>query len=161
MGIDCQLCRSGAEALERLAGDSDFDVVIVNHQMAEIDGIELTRQLRVAGFAMPVLLLSSNPGVARDCPMSGEFAAILQMPMLRADLYRALQGLEAEAVAQPLPAEAPAVTTEPRVMRVLSAEDNRTNQLVLQKMMRGLRVELAFADNGRAAVEIGRASRPT
>jgi CheY-like chemotaxis protein len=38
-------------------------------------------------------------------------------------------------------------------MRVLAAEDNRTNQLVFQKMVRDMDIDLVFADNGRIAVE--------
>ncbi len=46
-------------------------------------------------------------------------------------------------------------------MRVLAAEDNRTNQLVLGKMVRDLGLDLVFADNGRQAVICGKASSPT
>ncbi len=41
----------------------------------------------------------------------------------------------------------------PRPMRVLAAEDNRTNRFVLAKMLRHLDIELAFAEDGREAVE--------
>ncbi len=39
-------------------------------------------------------------------------------------------------------------------MRVLAAEDNRTNQLVFRKMVKDLEIELMFANNGREAVEL-------
>jgi CheY-like chemotaxis protein len=45
-------------------------------------------------------------------------------------------------------------------MRVLAAEDNRTNQLVFQKMVRALDIDLAFADNGRIAVEMFQSFQP-
>ena len=38
-------------------------------------------------------------------------------------------------------------------MRVLAAEDNRTNQLVFRKMVKALDIELKFANNGLEAVE--------
>jgi len=38
-------------------------------------------------------------------------------------------------------------------MRVLAAEDNRTNRLVLSKMLKALDIELQFAENGLEAVE--------
>ena len=45
-------------------------------------------------------------------------------------------------------------------MRVLAAEDNRTNQLVFQKMVRDMDLDLRFADNGRIAVEMFESFRP-
>ena len=72
-------------------------------------------------------------------------AAVLQKPILRADLYRRLNDLSyAAPVAAPRP--------EARQMRVLVAEDNRTNQLVFQKMVREANIELLFANNGVEAV---------
>ncbi|RDC69866.1 response regulator [Rhodovulum sp. 12E13] len=38
-------------------------------------------------------------------------------------------------------------------MRVLAAEDNKTNRFVLAKMLRDLEIELDFAEDGRRAVE--------
>ena len=45
-------------------------------------------------------------------------------------------------------------------MRVLAAEDNRTNQLVFRKMVKDFDIELCFADNGREAVEQYQSFRP-
>lgn len=45
-------------------------------------------------------------------------------------------------------------------MRVLAAEDNRTNQLVFRKMVGGCDIELVFAGNGREAVELWRSGAP-
>jgi CheY-like chemotaxis protein len=47
-----------------------------------------------------------------------------------------------------------------RVMRVLTAEDNRTNQLVFRKMVQSIDIELTFANNGREAVELYHSFRP-
>jgi hypothetical protein len=43
---------------------------------------------------------------------------------------------------------------------VLSAEDNRTNQLVLAKMVKDLDIDLAFASDGEEAVAMFRSFRP-
>ena len=45
-------------------------------------------------------------------------------------------------------------------MRVLAAEDNKTNQLVFRKMVRDLDVTVDFAANGHEAVELYRQTRP-
>lgn len=156
-GIEVTLCRSGHEVLEHLATDPAYDVVLSDHAMPEMDGTSLLQHIRAAGHTLPVILLSSNTsglGGAAD-----DFAAILQKPVLRSDLYRHLQALTAPAVEEPTP-EVPVVPTEMRQMRVLAAEDNRTNQLVFQKMVRAMDLELVFADNGRIAVELYQSFQP-
>ncbi|MEE4119718.1 MAG: response regulator [Paracoccaceae bacterium] len=54
--------------------------------------------------------------------------------------------------AAPIPFPAAGSAT-PRLMRVLAAEDNKTNRFVLAKMLRHLEIELDFAEDGRRAVE--------
>jgi CheY-like chemotaxis protein len=49
---------------------------------------------------------------------------------------------------------------ERRQMRVLTAEDNRTNQLVFQKMVRDIDIELVFANNGLEAVALFKTYKP-
>lgn len=47
-----------------------------------------------------------------------------------------------------------------RPMRILAAEDNRTNQLVFRKMLKDVQVDLTFAGNGQEAVELWQSLRP-
>ena len=47
-----------------------------------------------------------------------------------------------------------------RRMRVLAAEDNRTNRFVLEKMLKHLNIDLIFAENGVEAIEAFKAGRP-
>jgi signal transduction histidine kinase/DNA-binding response OmpR family regulator len=159
-GVQTVLCRSGAEAIEVLVADQAFDVVITDHQMPEMDGMALVRHIRAQGLTMPVVMLSSNPIAARERAGEVDLAAILQKPVLRAELYRALQALSGappEAAVVPPPPSAP---VEQRPMRILTAEDNRTNQLVFQKMVRDLSIELVFANNGLEAVALYQSFAP-
>jgi signal transduction histidine kinase/DNA-binding response OmpR family regulator len=152
-GIAVSLCRSGAEALALLAQDPEFDAILTDHHMPDMDGLVFARAVRGVGLHLPIVVLSSNPTLAReqggDCALSG----ILQKPTLRSDLYRHLQALSAPlpVVAELLPTK---VSPGRRLMRVLAAEDNRTNQLVFRKMVKDLEIDLEFAGNGREAVEI-------
>lgn len=156
-GIAVTLCRSGPEALALLAKDSAFDAILSDHDMPEMDGLAFARAVRAAGLHLPIVILSSNPTVAReegsDCALSG----ILQKPLLRSDLYRHLQ-----ALSTPLPVVAPppALAAAARKMRVLAAEDNRTNQLVFRKMVKDIEIDLEFANNGREAVEMFQSWKP-
>ncbi|UWQ79565.1 response regulator [Leisingera sp. S132] len=69
---------------------------------------------------------------------------------------------EAAAAAAPAAQAAPAAPAAPaiRKMRVLAAEDNKTNQLVFRKIVKELNIELQFAGNGLEAVEAFKTYRP-
>ena len=156
-GIAVTLCRSGVEALQVLARDRAFDAVLTDHSMPDMDGLALALNIRAMGLTMPIVLLSSNPAQARDGEGAAELAAIIQKPILRSDLYRRLK--ELSGVVPEVP-EVVVAALGTRQMRVLSAEDNRTNQLVFQKMVKDMDMELVFAGNGREAVELFQSFRP-
>ncbi|WP_417726690.1 response regulator [Roseovarius sp.] len=139
LGVEVIRCQCGDEALAQ-AGRG-IDLVVSDHNMAGMDGLELAEALREAGHDMPFLLLSHNTGYAEQDPARVHVQAVLQKPVARRDLFGALAAL---VPAEPVPL---------RAMRVLAAEDNRTNRLVFSKMVKGLDVDLCFAENGREAVE--------
>jgi signal transduction histidine kinase/DNA-binding response OmpR family regulator len=157
-GVAVTLCRSGADALVVLAHNAAFDAVLTDHTMPEMDGLALAARIRAMGLTLPIVLLSSNPAQAREAEGAADFAAIIQKPILRADLYQKLQNLSAD-LAPPLPGP-PAIPAPPRTMRVLTAEDNRTNQLVFQKMAKDIDIELVFANNGVEAVDLFQSFQP-
>ncbi len=155
-GMQVTLCRSGAEVIAELARDGDYDVLITDHEMPEMNGLQLSEKLRELGHELPIVLLSSNPAAARDGGDNAQLAAVLQKPLLRSELYRRLRDLNTPTPVAKLP---PAMGGR-RPMRVLAAEDNRTNQLVFRKMVKDLTLDLTFAENGRRAVELFETLRP-
>ena len=163
-GIVTVICRTGAEALAEIARGTVVDAVLTDHDMPELDGLALAARLRSGGYRMPIVLLSSNPAAAREDAAVAHVDAVLQKPILRSDLFRRLQALSAPVTPadthdtdtqQPEPAP-----PQRRAMRVLAAEDNRTNQLVFSKMVRDLDIDLHFASNGLEAVELWASLRP-
>lgn len=158
-GIAVTLCRSGAEALAALE-TGEFDVVITDHDMPEMDGLQLADRIRATGRKVPLVLLSSSPLNARGAEGAEHLATILQKPILRAELYRHLQAISGDVVEEVPPPPPPAPVGERRKMRVLTAEDNRTNQLVFQKMVRDIDIDLVFANNGLEAVELWQSFGP-
>ncbi|WP_415404972.1 response regulator [Tateyamaria sp. SN3-11] len=145
MGLGVVCCSSGAEALENM---TDIDLVLTDHNMPEMDGLELADAMRAAGHDTPILLLSSNPSFAANDPGAAHLHAIMQKPVPRADLFARLQ-----SVGPLVDSQAPLAPVQRRKMRVLAAEDNKTNQLVFGKMVKGAEIEFVFANNGLEAVE--------
>ncbi|AOZ70358.1 hybrid sensor histidine kinase/response regulator [Rhodobacter xanthinilyticus] len=163
-GLEVTLCRSGAEALRVLDDGASFDVVLTDHKMPEMDGLELSRRLRARGIETPILLLTSDAGALAADEFAGQLAGCLEKPVLRSQLFHMLQKIcdqNKAAPGAPIPAAPlPPPPVEARQMRVLAAEDNRTNQLVFSKMVKDFDIELQFANNGREAVEKWRSFAP-
>jgi CheY-like chemotaxis protein len=63
LGHDVTLAANGSEALSYLAG-RDFDLVLLDVQMAEMDGFEVTRRIRERessrGSAIPIIALTAH-----------------------------------------------------------------------------------------------------
>ena len=164
-GLAVTLCDSGEAALAQItASPQPFDLLITDHEMPGLNGLDLVSRLRDAGDDLPVILLSSSPSILRDHPALPELRAVLQKPLLRHDLVRQLQLLssppDAGAPLPPPERTAPAPARGGRRMRVLTAEDNRTNRLVFAKMVDGLAIDLTWAEDGHQAVEAFRTTRP-
>ncbi|AMY70348.1 response regulator [Frigidibacter mobilis] len=164
-GLEVTLCRSAAEALDVIEGGATFDLVLTDHEMPGMTGLDLAQQLREGGIGVPILLLTSDPeaaqGAAGAAQGGGDLSGIMQKPILRSDLFRTLQALSC-LPSEPGPEALPPDRTpeQRRQMRVLAAEDNRTNQLVFRKMVKDFDIALEFAWNGREAVEMWRSWCP-
>jgi two-component system, OmpR family, response regulator MprA len=64
-GYAVELARDGAEALTRLATDgSAIELVVLDVLMPGVDGLEVTRQLRAEGNAIPILMLTARDQVS-------------------------------------------------------------------------------------------------
>jgi CheY-like chemotaxis protein/HPt (histidine-containing phosphotransfer) domain-containing protein len=92
LGLTVVCARSGAEALD-LAADR-FDVVLMDVEMPEPDGLEVTRRLRAAGVAVPIVALTAAAlaGDRERCLQAG-CTAYVPKPIDRPVLVRALAGL--------------------------------------------------------------------
>ena len=164
LGMQVTTCADAGAALDLAASDTP-DLVICDHHMPGMDGFELAAELRAASHAIPIIVLSSNSGSAAQDPARDAVQAVLQKPVARRDLLTTLAGLAAPAPAPasagPDPAPDPAHDhTPPRAMRVLAAEDNKTNRLVFSKMVQALDIDLTFAENGREAVALYQSVAP-
>lgn len=156
MGASVASCDNGQDALKR-AGD--FDLVLSDHKMPDMGGLELTKALRAQGNDVPVLILSSNPVVTKGDPAKNQPYGMLKKPVPRRDLFRKIAEATAGPLAEPTDPVAPKETALRR-MQILAAEDNKTNQLVLSKLLKSLNIDLRFANNGIEVVEMFQESHP-
>ena len=136
LGVTPDICADSESALA-LAEETDYDLLIVDLGSATRDGETLVFDLRRAGLAMPAIIMSSTPNAAAK---NEKTVLHLQNTAMRQDLVSVIHDL------------CPAKEVPLRKMRVLAADDNRTNRLVLEKMLKGLDIELRFATDGNEAV---------
>ncbi len=164
LGLSIDRATNRDEALAKLRGP--VDLIICDADMAHTDGIQLLHDLRSgAGAQMPIFVLSASPTVVGDETIQSLASAVVSKPVPRSELFKRLGQL---SDTHPTPATAPALqpapepATRPPVtaevagaaqMRILAAEDNKTNQLVFRKMVKDLNIDLKFANNGLEAVE--------
>ncbi|WP_282170136.1 response regulator [Ruegeria atlantica] len=160
LGVQGTVCTSGREALTAL--DDSVDLLLCDHDLPDMDGLELAVLLKDRGWgALPIVVMSANPGVIHAHPARHLIEGVLQKPIPRAELYARLkalghpQGVESLSETAPInqAPNQPACEGTQRIMRVLAAEDNRTNQLILKKMVKDLNIDLRFAGNGIEAVQ--------
>jgi len=83
-------------------------------------------------------------------------ASLISAPYTDAEIETVFDMTEPEFEIQP-PVEEKVID---RSMRILVAEDNKTNRIVIEKMLKTLNIDLVFAENGQEAVDHFKWQRP-
>ena len=88
-GAQVTCAENGREACTRATVDGPFDLVLMDVQMPEMDGLTATRQLRDHGYDTPIVSLTANAlnGDRERCLAAG-CDAYLPKPVSRDDLLR-------------------------------------------------------------------------
>lgn len=151
-----------ARLLEAAAAGTPFGLVATALQLPDMNGLTLhnriAREPALRGcqtllFALPQV--QPSPGVLVHAGVAHAF----ERPLLARELRQA-----ALAVLRRQPDEvSPARISTPQYpgLRVLVAEDNRTNQVVIQGMLRRFGIQAELVENGEQAVAACRRARPT
>lgn len=158
LGLECHAFRTPADAKPSL--ETAFDLAIFDDLQGEMDGFDLAQMIHEQHPGTPVFVLSCNAARDESDPSRDHITAVLQKPLSRQILFQRLMAIDAPSEAEPTQAppvvfharkrHAPAAA---RALRVLAAEDNKTNQLVFGKMLKSLDIDLTFAANGVEALE--------
>ena len=103
-GLSVDIAANGTDALWR-AGESDYDAIVLDLGLPDVDGLEVLRRLRSGGNWAPVLVLTARDGLA-DRVSGLDLGAddYLVKPFALAELLARLRALRRRA-----PAERPAV----------------------------------------------------
>jgi signal transduction histidine kinase/DNA-binding response OmpR family regulator len=151
-GMKTTSASSGAEGLRKMAEQS-FDVVLIDFQMPEMDGVTLARKIRQR-TQTPLILLSSSDEI-----IAGEDANLFQIqiskPIRHSSLFHALLKIIGAEPRQPLKIaeknfDSTMATKHP--LRILLAEDNSVNQKVGLLMLSRLGYTADLVADGQVAL---------
>ena len=157
------LAESGPEALAILdranAEGNPFPLMLLDVQMPEMDGFTIVEKIKQdARMPVPDVILLTSAGYRGDGARCRELGVkgYLTKPVKRADLLDAINAvLGSKAVAE----ESSALVTLHSLrenrgrLKILLAEDNRTNQVLAMRLLEKRGHEVAVAGNGEEALQ--------
>ncbi|AXS81303.1 response regulator [Dechloromonas sp. HYN0024] len=140
---------------------ADFDCILLDAQMPEMDGYELARRLHEDHKNLPPMLMLSSGAVRGDaqrCQEAG-IAGFFAKPISLDELHAALGRLFGPAPAPITQAEKPLLTRHSlregnRKLNVLLVEDHPTNQKLALGLLGKWGHEAMLANNGQEAIDI-------
>jgi len=152
---------TGEEALEILKRGDTFDLIILDQQMPEMDGLALSERIMAlpGGQAVPLVMLSFSPEELEPAQRQW-FRAVLLKPVKASRLYDAFLEIFCPAGAA-APTTATAAESSPFdptlgtrcPLRILLAEDNASNQKLALAMLERLGYRADVAGNGTEVLE--------
>jgi signal transduction histidine kinase/ligand-binding sensor domain-containing protein/CheY-like chemotaxis protein len=153
--MTCHAVESGEEALTVLTGAGNFDIIISDLQMPEMDGVQLAKNIKEIKPSTPIILLSSM-GDERTKDTRSLFNAIIAKPLRQKDLKQAIKSCftivkeDAKADAQSKISPAFALKFP---LQILIAEDDLINQELISMVMSKLGYSADIVDNGVKSIE--------
>lgn len=149
---------SPKEALEWIKLGDPFDLVLIDMQMPEMDGIRLAEEVRAVKpqRAMPLILFSSL-GAAQDLPPAKRklFAAEIAKPLKQSQLFDVLvRVMSGPRVERAVPAQRLEPALASRLpLDLMVAEDNIVNQKLLLYLLAQLGYNAHVVSNGLEVLE--------
>ncbi len=153
------------EILRRAATAGDpYDVAIVDFVMPGMDGLQLSRAIhadeQLASTKIILITGFDAAEIRRDAARAG-VSSYLSKPIRQSQLFNCLAGIAHadHGTEQPVDAALPGAESGPRparstfTVRILLADDNRTNQTIALAQLKRLGYAADVAANGRDAVD--------
>jgi len=154
IGVHCEAVMSGKEGVEavklRHARREDYNLILVDWKMPEMDGVETTRQIRaLVGNETPIIILTSYnwDDIADEAKMAG-VDSFVSKPLFAAsvmDEFREAFKLKNEMLL--------ASKADLTGRRVLLAEDVEINAEIIMLILGAREIKVDLAENGQIAVD--------
>jgi len=163
-GVEAEMLSDATRFLSRLLEQRDagapFALGMLDWNMPDLDGLQLALQIRARPeFAgLPLIMLSSAGQLVNPEQIeAAKFAAVLTKPVRAAQLCRSLVDILGLEPVEPVPHTNPgwAMIRRPSGsgLRILMAEDNRTNQMVARRILEKMGHTVDVVENGLEVTE--------
>jgi signal transduction histidine kinase/CheY-like chemotaxis protein len=151
------LASSAKAGLEMVNKHRDFDLVIVDMQMPEMNGVEFTRELKKRDSGVPVILLSS---IGDDKQLHTDlFSSVLSKPVRQNTLHKHIHDQLAVSKVHMMTPNPDAVDGISNMasrlpMKILIVEDNPINYRVTERVLSKMGYKASVVTNGQQGVDI-------
>jgi two-component system sensor histidine kinase RpfC len=137
-----------------------FHLALIDARALRMDPIQLVATVRSEFALHPPMLILLNPGAsgrAREALLNAGYASLLDAPFDKGRLFNIVHSAVTKEEL-PLPESVIPITAGARGRRqmgrrVLVAEDNPTNRLVIQKVLEGAGHDVSIVDNGEQVLD--------
>ena len=152
IGVKADIARSGAEAIQMISDSADYQVMILDWKMPDMDGIEVTRRLRKEVHNdIPVILISAYDysdieSAAKEAGISGYICK----PLFCSTLYNKINEVLGNKSA---PVNPDSDLEDFTGMRILVAEDNDINWEIISNILEMHGIETERAENGQLVLD--------
>jgi signal transduction histidine kinase/CheY-like chemotaxis protein/ligand-binding sensor domain-containing protein len=163
MGIACTIALSGTDALQILTqahrDSRSFDLIITDYQMPVMDGIALVKEIKTLFRDHPqpfILMLSSlDRNLHRVEAEHIGIDLFLAKPVKFDELNNLLTSIFEKGVSEATPAKVIPVSHRPgENTRILVAEDEPLNMLLISEVLGNMGFEVIKATNGKEALAL-------
>jgi len=155
IGISCETAESGWEGIEKVrlrhGRQEEYDLILVDWKMPELDGVETTRQIRqIVGNDTPIIILTSfNWDDIADEAKAAGVDTFVAKPLFAGsvmDEFREAFRRKNEALAKK--------TADLKGRRILLAEDVQVNAEIMMMVLGMREMKVDHAENGQEAVNL-------
>ncbi|MBR4570069.1 MAG: response regulator, partial [Candidatus Riflebacteria bacterium] len=162
VGIKSEIANSGREAIEmvkiRHARREPFNLIVVDWQMPDMDGIETTRQIRsiIANESAIIILTAYNWDDIIDEAIAAGVDSFIAKPLFASNLLDEFK----EAVKKKKIKTAISNKVDLKGKRILLAEDMQINAEIMIMILKMRDMIVEHAVNGKVAVEMFESHEP-
>jgi signal transduction histidine kinase/DNA-binding response OmpR family regulator len=144
---------SGRQSLEILSGRNDFNLVLIDIDMPEMNGIELAKLIRIKYPSIPLVAMTRT-GDEKHKEYIQFFSSQVSKPVR----HQLLKNTFLQVITKPSGQANAGLTTQDFSsrfpLRILIVEDNIINQKIATKILGKLGYDPAIANNGKEAIEM-------
>lgn len=159
-GVSSYSCLNAKKALEKIENDSDFDYILVDWIMPELDGVDFIKKLKEKDLEKCpkiIMVTAYEEGNLKDKLREEKVSInnILRKPFTPSSIYDALVSLD--QLNKKNNTKDMLIQNNSSInAKILLVEDNEINQTICEEMLKRVGAQVVLANDGLEAVDMCR-----